>query len=126
MPKRTKLDAILHAKCPRCHEGDIFVHKAFHLSKFTETYEQCPHCGLHYEVEPGFFIGAMYVSYAMSVALFVTIVVALYNFFGDPSIPVYLTCIIGITFLLLPGIFRYSRVIYLHAFGGVKYDPKYE
>lgn len=29
-------------------------------------YEQCPVCGLRFEREPGYFLGAMYISYALA------------------------------------------------------------
>ena len=32
-------------------------------------YEHCPVCGLKYEREPGYFLGAMYVSYFLSIPL---------------------------------------------------------
>ncbi|MEY4912742.1 MAG: hypothetical protein RL025_569, partial [Bacteroidota bacterium] len=35
-------------------------------------HQDCPHCGFHFEIEPGFFWGAMYISYAFSVAVSVT------------------------------------------------------
>ena len=57
---------------------------------------ECSHCGLHFEVEPGFFIGAMYVSYAFSLGIIAT--------------------------LLVPFSFRYARTIFLHLFGGVDYS----
>ena len=31
--------------------------------------EVCPACGLRFEREPGYFLGAMYISYAMAVPL---------------------------------------------------------
>lgn len=32
----------------------------------------CPGCGLHFDREPGYFLGAMYVSYGLGVAFIVT------------------------------------------------------
>ena len=83
----------------------------------------CSKCGLQFEVEPGFFFGAMYVSYAISVALFVTITLVLYNFFGDPDLWVYITTVAVASAVLYPLTFRYSRIIFLHIFGGIKYNP---
>ena len=73
------------------------------------------------EPEPGFYQGAMYVSYAFAVALIATIGVGLY-LIGDPPEWVYITAIIAITILLAPLNYRASRVIYLHLFGGIKFD----
>ncbi|MBL6445090.1 DUF983 domain-containing protein [Fulvivirga sp. 29W222] len=88
-------------------------------------HSQCDVCGLHYEREPGFFFGAMYISYAFSVAIFVAVGVAL-SFLGDFSLEVYLLTIIGVIALFLPFLFRYSRILFLHIFGGVDYEPGYK
>lgn len=31
--------------------------------------ERCPSCGLHFNREPGYFLGAMYISYSLGLAL---------------------------------------------------------
>ena len=86
--------------------------------------EKCDHCGLKFELEPGFFIGAMYVSYAFGVAIMVTVGVALSVLF-DPGVWDYLIAVSLITIILLPVTFRYSRILFLHWFGGIDFDPKY-
>lgn len=126
MPKRSGFYAILNHKCPRCREGDIFVYRLTQkLFKFTKTHKACPRCGLLYEREPGFFFGAMYVSYALSMGILLGSAFILYNFFNDPEVWVYVTTVMVAVILLLPVIFRLSRTLYLFAFGGVKYDKKY-
>lgn len=86
-------------------------------------YTHCPHCGLRYMIEPGFFYGAMYISYAFSVAIVLSIGLATYVLGGDPPVHVYLIAIsIGI-FFAVPFSFRYSRVLMMHLFSGVKYNP---
>ena len=94
-------------------------------TKFIVTHKACPHCDLVYEREPGFFFGAMYVSYALTMAIFLGSTFVLYFFFNDPSLTVYITTVIGGVILLTPIVFRYSRTLYLHGFGGVKYDEAY-
>jgi hypothetical protein len=32
-------------------------------------HDRCPHCGLVFNREPGYFLGAMYVSYGLALAL---------------------------------------------------------
>jgi hypothetical protein len=82
---------------------------------------RCPHCDVMLQPEPGFYQGAMYVSYAFAVALIVTIGILLY-LLGDPPEWVYITVIIVLTLLLAPLNYRASRVLYLHWFGGIKFD----
>jgi hypothetical protein len=84
--------------------------------------EACPHCGVRLEPEPGFYQGAMYVGYAFTVVVLVTIGIILY-LLGDPSEWVYIGVIIGIMLLLSPLNYRYSRIVYLYFFGGIKYKP---
>lgn len=78
-------------------------------------HENCSVCGLHYAQEPSFYSGAMYVSYALQVALFTTVYVALRVLF-NPAAEVYMATIIGAAAVLFPVTFRLSRTIYLNFF----------
>jgi hypothetical protein len=100
----------------------MFAYPASSLFKFNRMNEQCPNCGVRLEPEPGFYQGAMYVSYGFTVAVMMLIGVPLY-FFINPSDWVYIGTVIGVMVLLVPLNYRYSRIIYLYAFGGLKYDP---
>lgn len=82
----------------------------------------CSNCEVSFEPEPGFYFGAMFVSYAISVALFATIGTALYVL-GNPADWVYLTAIVVGAILFTPFSFRYSRILFLYFFGGIRYDP---
>ncbi len=74
--------------------------------------------------EPGFYFGASYVSYALTVALWVAVVVALLTFdaiglieYGFLTHPVtFLGTGITLLLLLVPIIFRVSRSIWLAVF----------
>ncbi len=119
----SKLQAILGTKCPRCRTGEIFKFPFSKLSRFTETRDNCLVCGLKYEVEPGFFFGAMYISYAFTVAIMIAAFVAVFVLGNDPPLWVYLVTIITANLLSVPLMFRYARVLMLHWFSGVRYDP---
>ena len=73
----------------------------------------CPTCGLVFEREPGYFTGAMLVSYALAVPVLGAIVIGLMTLGGLDAVPALL---IGDTayLALVPFIFRYSRVLWLH------------
>lgn len=124
MSEKKALPAVLTGKCPRCRQGDMFKYSLLHITKFSEMHDDCPHCGHHFEEEPGFFIGAMYVSYAFSVAILLNTVFVLYYVFGDPDLSVYLISVVAIAVLLFPFSFRYSRILYIYLFGSVKYHPE--
>jgi len=81
---------------------------------------ECDKCGQDFEPETGFYLGAMYVSYALTIALNVAIFVALLvfqcysltNFFIAAGIFLVIT---------LPYVFKISRSIWIAMM--VKYDP---
>lgn len=79
-------------------------------------YERCPECGLRYELEVGFFWGAMYIGYAINVAISVAIGVATYVLAKNPDTWVYMTAIITGILLTYRYNFRYARTILLYLF----------
>ncbi|GGZ27355.1 hypothetical protein GCM10007049_20230 [Echinicola pacifica] len=91
--------------------------------KLTQVNDHCPNCNATLEPEPDFYYGAMYISYALSVALVVNIMLILNYGFGDPEIWVYLVTVGVTNVLLLPLMLRYSKVLYLYIAGKLKYDP---
>jgi uncharacterized protein (DUF983 family) len=82
------LSAVWNCKCPRCWKGDVFAHSVFNYLKFNKTNSTCSHCGIAFEPEPGFYYGAMFVSYAITVALFSIVTTILYFAF-HPSEEVF-------------------------------------
>lgn len=71
--KGTKLYSIVKLKCPHCHEGQFLESHPYDFKKLGDVRSECEVCHIQYEREPGFYYGAMYVSYALGVALFVTV-----------------------------------------------------
>lgn len=86
-------------------------------------YEACPACGQHYEPEVGFYWGAMYISYGLSVGIVVLVGLTLYYLAGDPPVWVYITGVACTVVLLTPLLFRYARALMLYCFGSISYDP---
>jgi uncharacterized protein (DUF983 family) len=123
MPARSLASAQFYGKCPRCRQGDIFKYPLTNIIRFSAMYDQCPHCGASFQPEPGFYFGAMFVSYALTVGLFVSVGLILY-FFVHPSDTGYVVWITIAAMLFTPFSFRYSRVLFLYWFGGYRYDPQ--
>jgi uncharacterized protein (DUF983 family) len=123
MPTRGYLAGLLQGKCPRCREGDIFTYPITKLSKFNVMNEKCPYCGIRLEPEPGFYQGAMFVSYAFAVGFIITIGIILYFLFNDPSEWVYIGVCTAVILTLVPLNYRYSRIVFLYFFGGPRYRP---
>ena len=62
---------ILACKCPRCKEGNLFKqNNIFEARSLFDMYENCPKCGQDFVVEPGFYLGAMWVSYLLCYSFF--------------------------------------------------------
>jgi len=122
MGRRSVGQAILQCKCPQCRQGRLFKSKAYQLKNFMKVHEHCSYCQVQFAKGPRFFEGAMYISYVMNVALFLTSTFVIYNFFGKQPVWVYMTTITVAVILLYPLLFRYSRILYLYAFGSLSYD----
>lgn len=120
LKKGTKLFSILKFKCPRCQEGDFFISKPYDMKHVGDFHKNCPSCGLKYEKEPGFYYGAMYVAYALGVALFVTLWVSFNLFFENVSIGWQIGIIVLATLILTPYIYALSKIIWANLF--IKYD----
>lgn len=84
--------------------------------------DHCESCGLKFNLEPGFFYGAMYVGYGISVAYLTAVYIAMMIVTPDFEVVLYFILGIGSLLILTPVIFRLSRSIWLSMF--VKYDPK--
>jgi uncharacterized protein (DUF983 family) len=70
MARATKLSTlgdILQQRCPRCRAGSIFRYSIF--LGFPKMHERCPVCDLKFDREPGYFLGAMYVSYGLGIVI---------------------------------------------------------
>jgi uncharacterized protein (DUF983 family) len=104
---RSALVGILRQRCPRCRQGRIF-------RGWTTMNEDCPQCGLHFEREQGYFMGAMYFSYPLSVPILGLLILA-----GHWLLPgwriewvVALAAVAYVPFM--PLVFRYARVLWMY------------
>lgn len=119
----SQMSGIIHAKCPKCRRGDMFTNKMYNFSS-QKMNTSCPHCGFTFEIEPGYFYVAMFVSYAFNVAQMVAMAVAIYVLTDSHNPWVYVAALLGISVILSPFNFRYSRVILLYWLTpGLHYDP---
>jgi hypothetical protein len=95
---------------------------SLHGQKMLKT---CPHCGMTYEREPGYFYGAMYVSYAFIVAELVTLAIGTSILTGSNNPWLYTGILLSVVGLLSPFNLRYSRVVLLHWLTpGLHYRPE--
>lgn len=101
----------------------MFEYSAFNYLKFHKMHKNCPKCGFQFEVEPGVFYGAMYISYAFSMAIFLGFGLFTYVIFGHPEPWVYVTVILTAVLTLFTLSFRYSRALMLYLFFNIPYKP---
>lgn len=104
----TRLRALLKGLCPRCRTGKIYHRR-------LTMFERCSVCGLKYEREQGYFLGAMGVSYLLGLSVLAALLVVLsYGVF--PQWHAYKTIPIALVIYLplLPLLVRAARVLWIH------------
>lgn len=112
--KMTRFSALWNYRCPNCEKGSIYQRKDRFW--FGKMHDKCQICEHKFDKEPGFFFGAMYVSYGLNVAegiaTFIICQFFFASFFDRMMVPILLVVII-----LLSG-FNYtlSRVIWIYFF----------
>ncbi|MEN2415392.1 DUF983 domain-containing protein [Flavobacterium mesophilum] len=120
--KGSKINSIFTGSCPRCQNESMYEDKnPLHLTKVLKMNENCHHCGLKYQIEPSFFYGAMYVSYALNVAVGIAAFIVSFVFFGASISQSFIAIIITLI-VLFPFVLRLSRNLYINMF--ISYDPK--
>jgi uncharacterized protein (DUF983 family) len=124
LKKGSKLNSILTGSCPKCQNESMYVEKnIFKLTKILSMNDHCSHCGLKYQIEPSFFYGAMYVSYALNVAVGVAAFIIAYLFFNSSLKQAFIAIIISII-VAFPYVMRLSRNIYINLF--VSYNENFK
>ena len=102
------ISSIIGLRCPVCREGKVFS------NFFLKMHSNCPVCGLKFEREPGYFLGAMYFSYGMGIPPLT--LMTIFQRWISPERSM-ISCILVSTLIFLPmvvPIVRYSRVMWLH------------
>jgi len=121
LKKGAKLYSVINRKCPHCHEGEFFVTRnPYDLSRAGDLLDSCSVCHRKFEPEPGFYYGGMYVSYALSVALCVSVYVAMVVLFPDSSPTTRLLWLLGVLVVTAPVIYAWSKILWANMFTGYK------
>ncbi|MHC4821058.1 MAG: DUF983 domain-containing protein [Planctomycetota bacterium] len=109
----SRSSAILRLRCPRCKEGAVF-------GGLFRMHPGCTSCGLTFEREPGYFLGAMYFSYGMALVAGFPLVLVLW--LQEVPLSLITVALVIELVLLASPLFRYSRVLWLHFDHG--FDPR--
>ncbi len=112
--KSSFIQSVVNCTCPRCREGELFVDKRhYKLSTLLAMHSKCAKCGQDFEIEPGFYLGAMWVSYPFVIGFEILfLLIGVYVFQLD-----LLLGFVFATVLLLaigPFILRIGRSLFLH------------
>lgn len=116
------IKAMWNNKCPRCRQGDIFV-KPLKLSDPVNMPEKCAYCGQKTEPEPGFYFGAMFLSYIFS-GWYILLPALLLVFYFKWSVNAAMVFVIFLGIISYLKILRGARSLWLHLM--VKHEPVVE
>ena len=100
-----RLGALLKQRCPRCLEGQVFA-------GLFRMHKRCPACGLPFEREPGYFMGAMYLSYGLGITATAPVWVPM-AWLGR-SLGEVLLASGALLIVASPWLFRYARLLWLY------------
>ncbi len=119
--KGSKVYSIFGLKCPRCHEGNLFETGTFEFKEPFEMSKSCAVCNQNFEPEPGFYYGAMFISYIF-MGWFCIGFVGILHWVLKWSITASFITLIIVSLLMLVWLFRTSRSMWINI--NVGYDPK--
>ena len=110
------IESVLKSKCPSCRKGAMFPYKTYNLRRMGLMHSNCQECGQNFMPEPSFYVGAMYVSYAFSVAILMTLYVG-NKILGGPftTMQVFGVAVVVVV-VFAPLSYRLSRSIWAHLF----------
>ncbi len=93
-------------KCPDCGHGSLY-HRFFHLN------HHCEFCGLIFEREQGYFVGAIYINVVVTNALILATLLGFIFLTGTVNEKIlWVLFAIGLTFPIL--FFRHSRSFWIN------------
>lgn len=113
------ISSFWNMNCPRCRKGKLFI-EPFEITKPLDMHRNCSVCNQRIEPEPGFYFGAMFLSYIFS-AWYLLIPTLLLVFYFKWSVGSAIGLIIFIAAISYLKILRLSRSLWIHI--NVKYNP---
>lgn len=111
-----KVIDVLSCKCPKCKKDNIFSNRgSVFFFKMPKMNERCNTCNYKFEIEPGFFFGSMFVSYALGAGQMIACFIVFWHYLDLHPFKVF--AIITLMLILLSNInFRVSRSIWSYMF----------
>jgi uncharacterized protein (DUF983 family) len=115
---RRKLNFVLRVfqeKCPHCGEGHVFE-KNTGVFKMPVMNERCSECDYRFNREPGYFIGAMYLSYGLAILQGILAFVFFSFLLPNMTIEWVVVAVTLPMFIMAKKNFKWSRILYIHIF----------
>lgn len=110
------ISSIAKCRCPQCQIGLLFtVKNPYNLLAFWKMPTNCLHCDLEFELEAGFWYGAMYLTYLIGTIILAPLLLLL-NLYIELSFIKNIVLISTVLAVLTPLLVRYSRSIWIHLF----------
>lgn len=111
-----KFTSIILNKCPHCQQGQYFKgNNPYEFKLFDKMNAKCSVCGQDFEMETGFYYGAMYVSYSLTVAYGIGLFLFCRYILHIDEIK-FLFIFLGSLVLLWPVFYRLSRLTWINFF----------
>jgi uncharacterized protein (DUF983 family) len=105
------IHCIVHQLCPRCRIGRIFRSSIFR--GFPAMRETCLVCGLKFEREEGYFVGAMLIDYGLGLAIVGAIGVVVWYLTRWPLDKAAIVAFL-IFLPIIPTLTRFGRVLWIY------------
>lgn len=117
---RSAVSSTVNLKCPKCREGNLFKTPTFGFNDPFSMPDNCEVCNQPFMLEPGFYYGAMFISYIFMGFFCIFFTGTLHWGFGIGTVPTFIA-LIAVCIFFFVYIFRIARSMWIHF--NVKYDP---
>ncbi len=106
--------------CPKCRKGKLYK-SPFEFKKPLDMHDRCEVCNENFMPEPGFYFGAMFLSYILS-GWFLLVPALVLVFTLDWEVGSTMVLVLALAALIYTKLLRLSRAIWIHII--VKYDKE--
>lgn len=114
------ITSVVRCKCPKCRKANLYTYpNHYNIPKLFKMPPKCPNCGQDFYIEPGFYLGAMWVSTPILLIIDVAFLAVFVLKYDMNALVAFLIASV-IMMILLPPIIRITRSAFIHL--NVRYD----
>jgi uncharacterized protein (DUF983 family) len=115
MKFRSFLAQVFRETCPNCGKGHVFL-PSQGILKLPIMLDKCDSCAYRFDREPGYFIGALYISYGLAVLEGILVFFAGVLFFPALSSTWQILSVLAIIIICAKKNYKLARILYIHLF----------